>query len=107
MISQYKYNTMNVQIQSLKFNADVKLLDFIQKKMDKLDTFYERIISGEVLLKLNNEGVKNKTVEIKLNIPGDQLFSIGRSRTFESASEEAIAALKSQLIKVKEKVIAR
>jgi len=98
---------MNIQIHSLKFDADDKLLDFIQKKMDKLETFYDRVISGEVYLKLNNQGINNKTVEIKLNIRGDQLFSEGNARTFEAATELAVNAMRSQIIKVKDKVIAR
>ena len=66
---------MKVQVQSLHFDADIKLINFIQKKLDKLDTFYERTIDAEVILRLNNEGVQNKTVEIKLNVPGEQLFA--------------------------------
>ena len=65
---------MKVQVQSIHFDADHKLIDFIQKKLDKLDTFYDRSIDSEVILSLNNEGVENKTVEIKLNVPGDQLL---------------------------------
>ena len=61
---------MKVQVQSIHFDADHKLIDFIQKKLDKLDTFYDRSIDSEVILRLNNEGVENKTVEIKLNVPG-------------------------------------
>ena len=66
---------MKVQIQSIHFDADEKLIDFIQKKLDKLDTYYDRTIDAEVILKLNNEGIENKTVEIKLNVPGGQLFA--------------------------------
>ena len=66
---------MKVQIQSVHFVADSKLTDFIQKKLDKLDTFYDRTIDAEVILRVNNEGIENKTVEIKLNVPGDQLFA--------------------------------
>jgi putative sigma-54 modulation protein len=94
---------MKLQVHSLKFDADVKLLDFIQKKMDKLDTFYDRIIDAEVYLKLNNEGTENKTVEIKLNIPGSQLFTKEHSKTFEEATDKAVESLKRQLKKYKEK----
>ena len=45
---------MKLQIHSIHFDADVKLLDFIQKKADKLETFYEQIVDGEVFLRLNN-----------------------------------------------------
>ena len=60
---------MKIKVQSIHFNADQKLVDYVQKKMDKLETFYDRTVDGEVFLRLNNEGVENKTVEIKLNVP--------------------------------------
>ncbi len=59
---------MNVKMHSIKFDADSKLLDVVQKKMNKLDRFFDRIVDGEVFMRLNNEGIKNKTVEIKLNM---------------------------------------
>ena len=67
---------MKLQMHSIHFNADGKLIDFIQKKADKLDTFYDRIIDGEVFLRLDkDDSMENKIVEIKLNIPGQQLFA--------------------------------
>ena len=92
---------------SIRFDADQKLLDFIQKKLDKLDTFYGRIVDCEVMLRLENDDArKNKIVELKLNIPGEQLFAKNRSHTFESAADEAIGALKTQLKKYKDKLTA-
>lgn len=88
---------------SLKFDADEKLLDFIQKKLDKLDTFYDRIIDAEVYLRLNNEGIDNKTVEVKLNIPGSQLFTKEDSKSFEEATDMAVKSLTRRLKKHKEK----
>ncbi|MGB5977793.1 MAG: HPF/RaiA family ribosome-associated protein, partial [Cyclobacteriaceae bacterium] len=67
---------MRLQMHSIHFDADQRLLEFIQKKADKLDTYYDRIVDGEVFLKLDkNETNENKVVEIKLNIPGQQLFA--------------------------------
>jgi putative sigma-54 modulation protein len=96
--------TMKLQVHSIHFNADVKLIDFIQKKIDKLETFYDRLVDGEVFLRLNNEGIENKTVEIKLNVPGSQLFAIEKARSFEAATDLAAEALKNQLKKFKTKV---
>ena len=97
---------MKLQIQSLHFDADVKLLDFIQKKMDKLDTFHDRIIDGEVILKVEKDAnQENKIVECKVHIPGSPLFVKERSRTFEAAIDEAVEALKTQLKKQKEKAV--
>jgi ribosome hibernation promoting factor len=96
---------MDVKIHSIKFDADVKLLEFVQKKMNKLDKFFDRIVDGEVFLKLNNEGIENKTVEIKINLPGDQFFAESSARNFEKAMEQAAKALKRKLRKHKEKLV--
>lgn len=96
---------MKVQIQSLHFDADEKLIDFIQKKLDKLDTFYDRTIDSEVILRLNNEGIENKTVEIKLNVPGEQLFAHKTNGSFEAATDHCVEALRRQIKRHKEKVI--
>ncbi|OEK06831.1 ribosome hibernation-promoting factor, HPF/YfiA family [Roseivirga misakiensis] len=97
---------MIVKVQSIHFDADVKLIDFIQKKLDKLDTYYDRTIDAEVILKLNNEGIENKTVEIKLNVPGEQLFATKSSSSFEAATDHCTEALKRQVQKHKEKLLA-
>lgn len=92
---------MKVQVHSIHFDADTKLISFIQKKLDKLETFYDRMVDGEVFLRLNNEGVENKTVEIKLRVPGDQLFAIEKAKSFEAATDLAADALRIQLTKFK------
>ena len=92
---------MRVKVQSIHFDADQKLVLYVQKKMDKLETFFDRMVDGEVFLRLNNEGAENKTVEIKLNVPGSQLFAKEQARTFEAATEQATEALKNQLKKFK------
>jgi putative sigma-54 modulation protein len=94
---------MKLQMHSIHFNADIKLLDFIQKKTDKLNTFYDRIIDGEVFMRLEKNDVENKVVEIKLNIPGSQLFAKEQSKSFEAATDLAVEALRRQLKKFKEK----
>lgn len=89
---------------SIHFDADQKLLDFIQKKADKLETFYDRIVDGEVFMRLEkNDNRENKVVEIKINLPGDQLFSKEHSTSFEAATDQAVEALRRQLKKFKEK----
>lgn len=95
---------MKLQMHSIHFDADVKLTDFIQKKVDKLETFYDRIIDGEVFMRLEKDDSReNKIVEIKLNIPGTQLFASEKSKSFEAAADEAVEALRRQLKKHKEK----
>lgn len=96
---------MKLQIQSIHFDADVSLTDFIQKKLDKLDTFYDRIIAGEVFLKLEkNEEKANKIVQVKLNIPGNDLLAKEQAASFEEAVDMAYENLKRQLQKTKEKM---
>lgn len=92
---------MKLQVHSIHFDADIKLIDFIQKKLNKLETFYDRLVDGEVFLRLNNEGIENKTVEIKLRVPGNQLFAIEKARSFEAATDLAADALRIQLKKFK------
>ncbi len=96
---------MKVQIQSIHFDADTKLIDIIQKKLDKLDTYFDSAIDSEVILKVNNEGIENKTVEIKLNLPGDQLFAEKSNGSFEAATDHCTEALRRQLKKHKEKML--
>lgn len=95
---------MKLQVHSIHFDADVKLIDFIQRKIDKLETFYDRLVDGEVYLRLNNEGVENKTVEIKVKVPGTQLFAIEKARSFEAATDQAANALRMQLKKFKSRI---
>jgi len=95
---------MKLKINSIHFTADQSLLDFIQKKNDKLETFYDRIIDGEVFLKLEKgERRENKVTEIKLNIPGTTLFAKAQANSFEAATDEAVENLRRQIKKYKEK----
>ena len=76
----------------------------IKRKLVKLETFYNRIIDGEVFLRIENDESRiNKIIEIKLNIPGDQLFAKERARTFEIGADEVTEALRRQIKKFKEK----
>ncbi|HYG18936.1 MAG TPA: HPF/RaiA family ribosome-associated protein [Ohtaekwangia sp.] len=95
---------MRLQVHSIHFDADRKLIHFIQKKLDKLDTFYDRLVDGEVFLRLNNEGTENKTVEIKLRVPGSRLFAVEKARSFEAATGLAADALRMQLKKFKSRI---
>jgi putative sigma-54 modulation protein len=97
---------MRLQMQAIHFDADPKLLSFIQQKLDKLDTFYDRITSGEVFLKLDkNENAKQHTklLEVKLYVPGGSMFVREQGSTFEEATDLAIETLKMQVKKFKHK----
>jgi putative sigma-54 modulation protein len=97
---------MNVQIQSVKFDADSRLVEFVESKMAKLDKFSERIISSDVIMKVDKDHEKgNKVVTITLYMPGEDLIAKARARSFEEAVDEAVEELKAQVIKHKEKMI--
>ena len=97
---------MRIQMHAVRFTADQSLLDFIQKKLDKLDTFHDHIINAEVFLKLEGPEtakVKDKVVEVRLNIPGKELFVVNRNKSFEGAIEHLMDVLKDKLVRCKEK----
>ncbi|WP_445382723.1 ribosome hibernation-promoting factor, HPF/YfiA family [Robiginitalea sp. IMCC44478] len=95
---------MNVITQSVNFNADGKLLDFAQKRLDKLDLFYDRIIKAEVFLKVENTSAKeNKIVDIKLHIPKDVFVVKKQCKSFEEAIDSACSSLERKLLKKKKK----
>lgn len=95
---------MNVQIQSVKFDADKRLLDFVNAKMAKLDRFAERSTGAEVILRLDKDHDKgNKLATITLHMPGEDLVACHQSKVFEESVDEAIDALRRQLEKYKEK----
>jgi putative sigma-54 modulation protein len=96
---------MKLRIQSLHFDADKKLLDFIQKKSDKLEQFFDRIIGGEVILRLENSiDDKNKIVEFKLLVPGNEFFAKEKCKSFEEATDLAITSIQKQVQKYKGKI---
>ena len=99
---------MKVQTQSVHFSADSKLLSFIERKLSKLDQFFDRIVSANVILKLENSGqIKDKIAEIRLEIPGSILFVKETSKSFEASVDSAIDSLKRQLIRYKERLRAK
>jgi len=95
---------MDIKISSVHFDADKKLLEFIDKKVNKLVKFYEDIIGAEVFLRLeNSQESDNKVAEIRLLVPGYDLFAKKQSKSFEEATDIAIEALRQQILKHKEK----
>ncbi len=95
---------MNMTVQSIRFDADQKLIDFINKKAGKLNQFFDQIIGAECYLRLENvDDESNKIVEFKLNIPGSQLFSKAQAKSFEEATDLAVESLRRQINKHKTK----
>ena len=96
---------MQVQVHSVRFDADSKLLDFVQLKLNKLERFHDQIIGTEVFLRLDKSDTNtNKVAEIKMAVPGKELFAKKQSRTFEEATDVAVEALRKQIRKYKTKL---
>ena len=96
---------MKVFVQSVNFNADKDLIEFIEKKVNSLEKYYDRIIDTEVYLKVHQTSAKeNKYVDIKMNVPGNDFVVKKQSRTFEEGTMMAVDSLKRKLTKKKEKI---
>ena len=96
---------MKVNTQSVNFTADKKLIDFIQKRMDKLELFYDKVIQADVYLKVENTSDKeNKIFEARVEVPGDTFVVKKQCKTFEEGADTAVASLERQLKKRKQKL---
>lgn len=96
---------MTVKIQSVHFDADKKLVEFIQERVDKLNLLYDGIIRSDVTLRIDKSSVPdNKIAEIKVHIAGNDLFAKKHCKSFEEAIDTSIDALRTQVKKHKEKI---
>lgn len=96
---------MTIKIQSVHFDADKKLVEFIQERFDKLTHYYDGIISTDITLRIDKSSdATNKVAEIKLHIPGNDLFVKKQCKSFEEAIDNSLDALKMQVKKHKEKI---
>jgi len=96
---------MQINVQSIHFDADQKLVSFIESRMNKLDLFSDRIIEGDVYLRLDkSESNENKIAEIKVSMPGKELFAKKQCKSFEEATDSAVDALRRQIKRYKGKL---
>lgn len=100
--------TMNVNIQTLHFVADTKLVTFIEKKVSKLTQFHDRITKVDVFLKLDNvaHNIKDKIAEIKVHVPKHDFFVKHSSKSFEESFDIALDSVIIQIKRKKEKMVA-
>lgn len=98
---------MNVNIQTQRFVADSKLIEFIEKKAEKLNQFHDRIVKVDVFLKLDNvvHNIKDKVVEIQVVVPRHNFFVKQSSKSFEGSFEIALDSLINQMKRKKEKEV--
>lgn len=96
---------MNTQIKTVHFDADVNLIDHVNKRLSKLPTFHDRITSVEIYLKLDNlaHQIKDKVAEIKIYIPRHQFFVKHKSKSFEESFDQAFESVVTQLKRYKSK----
>ncbi len=96
---------MKVNVHAVNFTVDKKLVDFVQERMDKLEKYYDRVVSSDVFLKVEKTSEKeNKNVEIRINVPGDDFLVEKQCKSFEEAVEQAAESLERLLVKRKEKL---
>ena len=96
---------MNVNIQTVHFDADDKLIEYVNRKLEKLETFHDRIIKVDVYLKLDNvvHTIKDKIAEIRVHVPRSNFFVKSTTKSFESSFDEAFDSLVTQIKRKKEK----
>ena len=96
---------MNVNIQTVHFEADNKLVEYVNKKLDKLNTFHDRIIKVDVYLKLDNivHTIKDKIAEIRVHVPRHDFFVKASSKSFEESFDSALESLVNQIKRKKNK----
>jgi len=96
---------MKVDVHAVNFNVDKKLVDFVQDRMVKLEKYYDKVVSSDVYLKVENTSDKeNKIVEMKIIVPGDDFLVKKQCKTFEEAVELAAESVERLLVKRKEKI---
>lgn len=96
---------MKVNVQAVNFTVDRKLVDFIQERMDRMEKYYDKIVSSDVFLKVEKTSDKeNKVVELKIHVPGDDFIVKKQCKTFEEAIELASESSERLLVKRKEKI---
>jgi putative sigma-54 modulation protein len=96
---------MNVNIQTVHFDADVRLIDYVNKKLEKLGTFHDRIVTVDVFLKLDNlvHTIKDKIAEIRVQVPRHQFFVKASSKSFEESFDCALDSIVTQIKRKKTK----
>jgi len=99
---------MNVNIETVHFTADAKLIDHVNKKVQKLNTFHDRIIRTDIFLKLDNvaHNIKDKVAEIRIYVPGYSFFVKSCSKSFQESFDNALDSSINQIKRRKEKQVA-
>src|ERR1019366_4595169 len=99
---------MNVNIQTVHFDADLQLVDYVSRKLEKLSTFHDSILKVDVFLKLDNvvHTIKDKVAEIRVHVPRHDFFVKASSKSFEESFDTALESIVTQIKRKKEKLAA-
>ena len=99
---------MNVNIQTVHFDADQKLVSYVEKKIPKLTQFHDRITKVDVYLKLDNvvHNIKDKIAEIKVHVPRYHVFVKCSSKSFEESFDYALDSVITQIKRKKQRQFA-
>ena len=99
---------MYVNIQTVHFDADQKLIRYVNQKLEKINQFHDRIINVDVFLKLDNvvHNIKDKIAEIRVRVPRSEFFVKSTSKSFEASFEEALESMVNQIKRKKQKMAA-
>lgn len=96
---------MKISMQSVNFNIDNDLVKYIEKRVNNLEKFHDHILGAEVFLKVQSTSEKqNKTSELRISLPGNDIVAKKQSKTFEDAVSQSVDSVKRQLVKRKEKL---
>ena len=80
------------------------LKKYIDKRLSKLSLYYNRIVSVDLYLNLDNHSSQtNKFVELRVNIPGEDVVVGKKSESFEKSLYMAAATAERMLKRRKEK----
>ena len=98
---------MKVSVHAVNFSVDGKLVDFVQERLNKVEKFYDKVVSADVFLKVVKTSDKeNKVAELRINVPGDDFMVKKQCKTFEEAIEQTAESAERLLIRRKEKISA-
>ncbi|MFA7687345.1 MAG: ribosome-associated translation inhibitor RaiA [Moheibacter sp.] len=96
---------MTINLQTVNFNAKDGLEEYVEKKIGKLDQYYDKILAAQVHLRVENTSEKdNKFVDVKLEVPGDDIVVKKSGQSFEECIDLSVDTLKKLIIRKKEKI---
>ncbi|MFV0304834.1 MAG: ribosome hibernation-promoting factor, HPF/YfiA family [Moheibacter sp.] len=99
---------MTINLQTVNFNAKEGLEEYVESKLNKLEQFYDKIIGAQVYMHVENVSEKeNKFLEVRLEVPGDDIIVKKSGQSFEECIDLSVDTLKKLIIKKKEKTAVR